>query len=552
MEGFTNAIRVGSQRVHDNVLYADIADFPIGKKELGLLRRMLLHFILKPPHGPITAQYVVKTVCDLFFGVNDKDRGLAWLFVKDNPENISSAERSMHAELLRLVDCWRKNALKKGTLFESDTLVFASVHVCLQIFVYISTEPCCIECQYISDMYRIWAFMKLVDESLETSLPRFFFLERMTSFLRDLFKDWLNSSYIVIQDRIIGRLLTYTQKHLEYFADFAKCSLKVKYHYADPNCEVSLQDGTRHPVMEHFAPNGKEGRWVTLYVNMDKYNANPTLNGVLLPKHLHVMDDNQLVNNPPLASLPENNSTVETEAFDGSGSDVNVKIMADPGDASGTSNKWASVKSNTKKDRSGDTTVKPKPKNYKSSRQRSDADLDDIGNNGCDDHAEMREVAKINKSTVATKVPHHDKTQPTYDAKANRRLTKSPSCKFPKLLDCSEKNDYIYLGVRYHSLYRGRVEYKDVTNKGSQDLFKEEIKVLYGLFGKRQDVNELKGYEKDTHLFEGLDGCHRCTQYPAAQFYCPKFAIFDCGPALQDSVVSLINFIPSLHILISF
>jgi hypothetical protein len=196
--------------VHDNVLlYADIADFPIGKKELGLLTRMLLHFILKPPHGPITAQYIVKTVSDLFFGVNDKDRG--------------SAERSMHAELLCLVDCWRKNALKKGTLFESDTLVFASVHVCLQIFVYFSSEPCCIECQYIRDMYRIWAFMKSVDESLETSLPRFFFLERMTSFLGNLFKDWLNSSYIAIQDRIIGRLLTYTQMHLEYFADFAKC-----------------------------------------------------------------------------------------------------------------------------------------------------------------------------------------------------------------------------------------------------------------------------------------------------------------------------------------
>jgi hypothetical protein len=71
---------------------------------------------------------------------------------------------------------------------------------------------------------------------------------------------------------------------------------------------------------------------------MDKYNANPTLNGVLLPEHLDVMDNNQLVNNPPPASLPENNSTVETEAFDGSGSDVNIKIMADPGDASGTSN----------------------------------------------------------------------------------------------------------------------------------------------------------------------------------------------------------------------
>jgi hypothetical protein len=63
---------------------------------------------------------------------------------------------------------------------------------------------------------------------------------------------------------------------------------------------------------------------------MDKYNANPTLNGVLLPEHLDVMDNNQLVNNPPPASLPENNSTVETEAFDGSGSDVNIKIMADP------------------------------------------------------------------------------------------------------------------------------------------------------------------------------------------------------------------------------
>jgi hypothetical protein len=75
----------------------------------------------------------------------------------------------------------------------------------------------------------------------------------------------------------------------------------------------------------------------------------------------------------------------------------------------------------------------------------------------------MREVAKINKSTVATKVPHHDKTQPTYDVKANRRLTKTPSCKFPTLLDCSAKNDFIYQGVRYHSLYRGRVEYNRPT-----------------------------------------------------------------------------------------
>jgi hypothetical protein len=44
---------------------------------------------------------------------------------------------------------------------------------------------------------------------------------------------------------------------------------------------------------------------------------------------------------------------------------------------------------------------------------------------------------------------------------------------------------FIYQGVRYLSLYHGRTEYKDVINKGSEDLFKEELWLHCALYLER-------------------------------------------------------------------
>jgi hypothetical protein len=46
--------------------------------------------------------------------------------------------------------------------------------------------------------------------------------------------------------------------------------------------------------MEYLVPNGSDGKWITLYVNMEKYKANPKLKAALVPKHLQVLDEQLL------------------------------------------------------------------------------------------------------------------------------------------------------------------------------------------------------------------------------------------------------------------
>lgn len=154
----------------------------------------------------------------------------------------------------------------------------------------------------------------------------------------------------------------------------------------------------------------------------------------------------------------------------------------------------------------------------------------------------------------STMIPHHIEIDPTsglYDIhqKMSRKKVLAPECKFPMLIDCYEKRNFVVWGVTWSYSTTGSRQPRLVETKTDHDLVRNHLLHSLGVGPKKLGKKDIPLTTNQTLCAE-FGGCIPktkkgdqtpraivCDSFPAALFNCPKYMYLKRGPDTSNPEV---------------